>query len=110
MNHPFFIISPAEAVDEISIIRTDRKSPADQINRLIQADPFFGKSIAEIIESIRMLGIELNRLLHLFHQIVETIELVISCAQMKMKIGQFRILFDSFDKILRGLIISIQFV
>src|SRR5579871_4079355 len=57
-----------------------------------------------------MLGVDFDCLFHLLDHIIKSIQLVIGCTEMEMKIRYLRVLFDSFDENLSRIFITVGLI
>ena len=57
------VVRPAEAVDDVAVVRPQIDGAAQHLERLVEIDALVDPRIAEIIEHLRLVGIELERLL-----------------------------------------------
>ena len=59
------VVSPAEAIDDIAVVRLQLHGSAEHLERLFQIEPFVDPGIAEIVQDQRLIRIELQRLLEI---------------------------------------------
>src|SRR5277367_5836752 len=70
------IVNPSQAVHVKSVFGLDIERALDQLFRLDQVGALFGVTVAEVVQRLRVSGIQLDRLLHLDHALVALLVLI----------------------------------
>src|SRR5277367_1271732 len=85
------IINPAEAVDVKSVFGLDIERALDQLFRLDQVGALLGVTVAEVVQRLRVGGIQLDRLLHLDHALVALLVLIERGAEGEVELVILRV-------------------
>src|SRR5271170_4127628 len=80
------IVNPAEAVDVKSVFGLDIERALDQLFRLDQVGALLGVTVAEVVQRLRVGGIQLDRLLHLGHAFVALLVLIERRAEREVEL------------------------
>src|SRR5437773_1581618 len=80
------VVRPAEAVDEIAVVRLDRERLADELDRLVEVLPALGVHVADVVVRLGVLGIECDHLPERADGVVELRLLLEDDAELKVEV------------------------
>src|SRR5438445_46940 len=80
------VVRPAEAVDEIAVVRLDRERLADELDRLVEVLPALGVHVADVVVRLGVLGIECDHLPERADGVVELGLLLEDDAELKVEV------------------------
>src|SRR5439155_580610 len=83
---PLLVVRPPETVDEVAVLRLDRKRLVDELDRLVEVLPALGVHVTDVVVRLGVLGVERDHLPKRPNGVVELRLLLEDDAELKVEV------------------------